>query len=80
MDSYVIHGVSLYIMIVNVFTALSASPLEEGWYGDVFTWRIPFLVTNSENSALVNGVPLSETMTFGIPCIENSVCKCSIVA
>ena len=31
------------------------------------------------NSVLVNWVPLSDTSTFGMPCVANSVRKCSIV-
>ena len=42
-------------------------------------WQIPFFFVNSVNSVLVNGVPLSDTKTSGMPCVAKRVCKWSIV-
>ena len=42
-------------------------------------WQIPFLFVNSVNSVLVNGVPLSDTKTSGMPCVAKRVRKWSIV-
>ena len=61
---------------LKVWMALSVSPLEEGWYREERTWRMAFLSTNSWNSALVNGVPLSDTNNSGRPCVAKELWVC----
>ena len=46
---------------LNTWTARSACPCEDGWYGAVFTWRTPFLVRKDPNTSLVNQDPSSIT-------------------
>jgi hypothetical protein len=52
---------------------------DDGWYGGDLRFLIPFCSTKVWNSSLVNGVPLSLTMTYGNPCVANILCRLSIV-
>ena len=54
-------------------TALSAGPLEGGWYGgEVLCWML-FFSTNSLNSLLLKQDPLSLTNTSGVPWVAKQV-------
>ena len=59
-------------------TTLLASLLLMGWWA-VNTWRIPLLLMNSSNSALVNWAPLPVTDYFGRPWVANMEWRLSIV-
>ena len=71
--------VSFFMKALNVWTALSAKPLEAGWYGADLTWRITFCFVKSSNSELVNTDPLSDTNISGNPCVAKMECKCLMV-
>jgi len=60
---------------LNVCTALSASPLNEGWYGAENVCLIPFCFMNS---SLVKVGPLSVTICCGRPCVENIECNLAV--
>ncbi len=52
---------------LKVCTALSAKPLDEGWYGADVTCVIPFYVMNSLVCSLTKHCALSDTIISGIP-------------
>ena len=63
---YYYHEYYLRMPCLNTWTAYSASPFEEGWYGAVCIHLIPFTWQNSLNSVDTNCVPLSKTTVSGI--------------
>ena len=65
--------------VLSVCTPLSANPLEAGWYGALVRCLMPFARVKAANSALVNGVPLSETSTSGRPCVPKTDLSLSMV-
>ena len=71
--------VVLFSPCLNDWTARSASPFVEGWYGADVTCRMPFLDMNSLNSLLTNDGPLSVTISCGNPWVENTTFSFSIV-
>ena len=64
----------------TICTALSASLLLEGGYGDDLQCLTPLLNRKSWNSALVKQESLSLTKIAGNPMSSNKVFKCCIVA
>ena len=53
----------------TVWTALSAKPFDEGWYGAVVKCLMPFRRMNSSNSFDTNAGPLSDPRVSGKPCV-----------
>ena len=60
---------------LSVCTALSARPLDAGWYGALVRCLMPLRWTNAANSSLVKAVPLTETITSGNPWVEKTSCS-----
>ena len=65
---------------LNVWTAPSARPFDDGWYGAVRVCVIPFFLKKLVNSSLVNWVPLSVTILSGMLCVAKTDLNFSIVA
>ena len=70
---------SLLTPLLKVWTARSAKPFEEGWYGDTRICRTPLSAQKFLNSALVKPDPLSETICDGKPWVMNSDCSLAMV-
>ena len=64
---------------IALWTARSAKPLVEGWYGVDVTWWMPFLSMNWRNSTLVKLGTLLVTIFCGNPWVEKITQSFSIV-
>ena len=74
--SWPMESVGLVAFVVfdrTTFLLETSLSMNEAWTD------IPFFCRNSENSALVNTVALSDTRTSSIPSDENVFCRSSIV-
>ena len=69
-----------FIPSLKIWTALSASPFDEKWYGAVLMCRIPFRFRKSLNSSLTKLLPLSVTNISGSPWVEKAILNFSMVA
>ena len=78
--SSVVPSVIFFNPVLKVFTAVSARPLEAGWYGEDVTCLIPLHCKKDSNSWLTKADPLSVTMTCGIPNCANNTCSLSTTA
>ena len=65
---------------LNDCTALSASPLDDGWYGGDGRCLIPFRLKNDSNSALVKFRALSVTIREGRPNSANAPRRAVMIA
>ena len=65
-----------------VWTALSAKPFDEGWYGAVVKCLMPFRhdAMNSSNSFDMNAGPLSDPRVSGNPCVSKVTHNFSMAA
>ena len=71
---------SFFNPVLKVFTALSAGPLEAGWYGGDVKCLIPLYCKKDSNSWLTKADPLSVTMVCGIPNCANNTRSLSVTA
>ena len=69
----------LWMAAVSVWTPLSANPLEVGWYGILLRCLMPLASVNMANSALMKGVPLSDTKTSGRTCVSKTDLSFSMI-
>ena len=69
-----------FSLVLNAWTALSASPLEAGWKGALVICVMLFFSQKRWNCSLVKEGPLSDTNVSGTPWVSNSCRNPSIVA
>ena len=65
---------------LKICTALSARPLDDGWYGATRRCFTPLRWQNWQNSSAAKWGPLSDTTDSGMPNLANSWRRCCMVS